>query len=191
MAKRTCAIDGCEKKGPLIRGWCTKHYQRWLAHGDPNKVLTRKYASPERSLAARTEWRNDCLEWTGMRLTDGYGQISVKDKMVRTHRYAWELENGPIPAGMEVDHICHNPPCVNVNHLRLSSRAENMRNRSGPQGDSKSGVRNVHRHGSKWQVRVRKGGESHYFGTFNSIEEAAPFAELARQELFGEYAGKG
>lgn len=29
-----CSIDGCATKA-YVRGWCSKHYQRWLAHGDP------------------------------------------------------------------------------------------------------------------------------------------------------------
>lgn len=33
MAHGTCSICGTE--GTLKRGWCTKHYQRWKAHGDP------------------------------------------------------------------------------------------------------------------------------------------------------------
>lgn len=34
MPDRTCTIDGCGKK-VLARGWCSGHYQRWQAHGDP------------------------------------------------------------------------------------------------------------------------------------------------------------
>lgn len=34
----TCAIEGCESR-PHARGWCTKHYQRWVKTGDPEKVL--------------------------------------------------------------------------------------------------------------------------------------------------------
>lgn len=38
MAKGTCSIEGCERPAKT-RGWCQKHYVRWLAHGDPMIVL--------------------------------------------------------------------------------------------------------------------------------------------------------
>jgi len=45
--------------------------------------------------------------------------------MVPTHRFAWELANGPIPEGMFVCHKCDNPPCCNVDHLFLGTPKEN------------------------------------------------------------------
>jgi Recombination endonuclease VII len=35
----TCSVAGCTAP-PFARGWCSKHYTRWLRHGDPN-VTTR------------------------------------------------------------------------------------------------------------------------------------------------------
>jgi hypothetical protein len=35
------------------------------------------------------------------------------------HRYCWELEVGPIPDGMEIDHQCRNRACCNIDHLRV------------------------------------------------------------------------
>lgn len=35
MPDRICSIDDCERRA-YARGWCSKHYQRWLAHGDPD-----------------------------------------------------------------------------------------------------------------------------------------------------------
>ena len=43
-----CSVDGCERVGTLRRGMCSKHYQRWRAHGNPDVVKTagRKAAAP-------------------------------------------------------------------------------------------------------------------------------------------------
>lgn len=40
MDKRTCAIDGCDTGGRLRRGWCNKHYSRYIDHGDPLALAT-------------------------------------------------------------------------------------------------------------------------------------------------------
>jgi len=55
-----------------------------------------------------------CLEWTGSVDSYGYGRISVNGKMVGTHKVAWELQHGPVPAGLMVLHHCDNRPCCNV-----------------------------------------------------------------------------
>jgi hypothetical protein len=39
--KKDCKIKGCSK--PVhVRGWCWKHYTRWLRHGDPLTMKRRE-----------------------------------------------------------------------------------------------------------------------------------------------------
>lgn len=45
----------------------------------------------------------------------------------KAHRVAWEERHGPIPDGLELHHVCENPACVNVDHLRLVARSEHQR----------------------------------------------------------------
>ena len=42
------------------------------------------------------------------------------------HRRRWINEHGPIPDGMDLDHLCRNRWCVNTAHLELVSRKENL-----------------------------------------------------------------
>ena len=43
-----CSVPGCDRVGTLRRGMCSKHYERWRVHGDPDIVKTagRKAAAP-------------------------------------------------------------------------------------------------------------------------------------------------
>lgn len=40
MAQRTCSIEGCDRSHDA-RGWCTMHYNRWKATGDPGPAESR------------------------------------------------------------------------------------------------------------------------------------------------------
>lgn len=66
-----------------------------------------------------------CWLWTGARSGDGYGMKRVAGRTVYTHRYIYELFVGPIPRGLEIDHLCRQRGCCNPLHLRPSTRREN------------------------------------------------------------------
>lgn len=80
------------------------------------------------SLAAfwdRVEKTATCWLWKGQRRGRGYGVIAVHHRKRYAHRMAWELTHGPIPEGLQIMHICDNPPCVNPAHLQLGSPKDN------------------------------------------------------------------
>ena len=66
-----------------------------------------------------------CREWTGVVNRDGYGVIhNHRDGLA--HRMVWKNAHGPIPAGMLVMHLCDNPRCLSLGHLKLGTQVENQ-----------------------------------------------------------------
>jgi hypothetical protein len=114
-----------------------------------------------------------CMPFTGKIYSLGYGQSSRNGKTYFAHRDAWEQVNGSIPKGFVIDHTCHNEAvaqnqcnegvacshraCVNVEHLRLVSQAENVR--AGKHGfDSRSACPKGHSYLIEGNVLQRKDG---------------------------------
>jgi len=57
----------------------------------------------------------------------GYGAFWIGGGLDTSHRAAWRLTRGSIPAGLQVLHHCDNRRCVRPDHLFLGSQSDNMR----------------------------------------------------------------
>lgn len=71
-----------------------------------------------------------CWPWLGSVKETGYGNFALhaanRTTIVRAHRFAYELWRGPIPAGLDLDHLCRSRACVNPSHLEPVTRRENL-----------------------------------------------------------------
>lgn len=75
---------------------------------------------------AHVDKTGECWLWNG-RIHKGYGSYWGRGF---AHRLAYQLLKGQIPPGLELDHLCRTPLCVNPAHLEPVTRAENIRRRS-------------------------------------------------------------
>lgn len=60
---------------------------------------------------------NGCWLWTGSITPKGYGLIRAGGRVQSVHRFAYEALVGPIPDGLQLDHLCRVRNCVNPDHL--------------------------------------------------------------------------
>ena len=81
--------------------------------------------TPEERFYAKVEKTAGCWLWTAYRNTDGYGVLGVAGRLVRAHRFAYELLVGSIPRGLQIDHLCRVRHCVNPAHLEVVTQREN------------------------------------------------------------------
>lgn len=69
-----------------------------------------------------------CWVWNGGLDNHGYGAYRMPGKgRVKAHRVAYQQMVGPVPEGLELDHLCRNPACVRPEHLEPVTHAENVR----------------------------------------------------------------
>lgn len=119
-----CSIPECDKL-VLARGWCGKHYQRWAKYGDP---LTRAIIRGDdvARFWSKVDKSSGHWFWLGGKDKDGYGKMKINGRTVRPHRFAYELLVGPIPDGLELDHLCRVHACVWPEHLEPVTSQENV-----------------------------------------------------------------
>lgn len=67
-----------------------------------------------------------CWLWLGSLNDKGYAKTGAKSPRTG-HEVAANLRRGPVPPGMERDHICNVRCCVNPDHVRYLTHADNLR----------------------------------------------------------------
>lgn len=106
-----------------------------------------------------------------------YYRVSGK----RIHRIIWEKTNGPIPEGMEVDHINRNSLDNRIENLRVVSKGLNMRNKP-CQSNNCLGEKNIQfTEWGTYRVRSTKDGKTTSM-TFKTLEEAILYRDAKEAE---------
>lgn len=149
-----CNVDGCSQR-KLSLGLCKYHYERQRRLGTPTAPGIRGLANLERRFWAKVgaPTESGCREWQAGKFANGYGQFYKVDRPVYAHRFSYELAHGAIPAGLQLDHLCRNRACVNLDHLEavtaqvntlrgISPIAENARRTQCPKGHAYDTIRN-------------------------------------------------
>lgn len=134
---RHCTIGECAK--PLVaRGMCGMHYRRWRLYGDPQHVqVIRGDAEAAFWSHVARDAEDKCWIWTAATNDQGYGKFQVGGKTWAAHVWAYTHFVGPIPDGMQIDHVksagCRHRNCVNFrSHLEPVTAAENVLRSDGP-----------------------------------------------------------
>lgn len=88
-------------------------------------------------LWSRVEQRDGCWTFIGG-CSSGYGQISFGPRTDRrvysAHRFMYQAVIGPVPDGLQLDHLCRNRACCNPAHLEPVTCEENLRRGNGWSG---------------------------------------------------------
>lgn len=195
-----CARADCDKPA-ISRGWCSKHYNRWLATGttDPRPpriykrtpIEDRYWAKVDKggSVPPHRPELGSCWPWTGSCDKDGYaGNFwdgtylpNGRGNYVRAGRWAYRHFVGPIPEGHGILHHCDNPPCMNFAHWFTGTNADNTADREAKErggGWKTAGDAN----GARLHPERMPRGEDH---------EMAKLTEVQVREIRRRYAAGG
>lgn len=75
---------------------------------------------------AKVDKTDTCWLWRAAAKSEGYGSFRVGQRATPAHRWAYEQARGPIPPGLDLDHLCRVPRCVNPDHLEPVTRQINI-----------------------------------------------------------------
>lgn len=103
----------------------------------------------------------------------GYIEVKLHGKMYKVHRIIWEMHNGKIPEGMQIDHINRVRNDNRIENLRLATNQENQRN-CNMRRDNSTGYTGVHFHKltGRYYAHIGVDGETITRGPFNTPEQA-------------------
>ncbi len=144
------------------------------------------------------ETSSTCLRWKvqrGTKIKQGmeqgssskgnrYYQVGLFGKYYKVHRIIWEILEGAIPEGVEIDHKDTNARNNTRSNLRLATKGQNRANRK---MSSATGYRGVYQVGPSFKQQIKQGGTVVYLGVHDTQELQAVQYDKQAKEYFGEF----
>ena len=122
---------------------------------------------------------------------NGYIRFRCKGRNYMAHRIIWEMINGQINEGVEIDHINHKKTDNRIENLRPVSKADNMKNqpKSSRNKSGVVGVRFNQRRGF-WEADIRVNRKLHHLGLYSSMDDAIS-ARIDAVKMYGFHKNHG
>jgi hypothetical protein len=110
---------GCGEPTRKYRVYVHGHNRRYVKLGSDYAIQDMGYSTP-------------CWLWLKTIGENGYGRARVLPRRwTVAHSKYYADKYGPVPAGLELDHLCRVRRCVNPDHLEPVTRSENVRRGAG------------------------------------------------------------
>jgi hypothetical protein len=117
---------GCGQLAPISEK--TNRRSGWVK-GQPKRFIKGHMPVSDKAECVVVDrgFRTPCWEWQKATMEGGYGQAwdRAQKRLRPAHCVVYERVHGPIPEGMELDHLCRNRRCVNPNHVEPVTGAVN------------------------------------------------------------------
>lgn len=120
-----------------------------------------------------------------------YFRLTLNKASYLCHRIIWEMHNGKIPDGMDIDHIDRVRTNNMIENLRVASRSSNCKNQKKRKNNT-SGFTGVswHKASGKWAAYVSISSGMLVLGYFNCIDDAIK-ARKEAESCYGYHEGHG
>lgn len=123
-----CSVAGCTSSAHA-RGVCSNHYVKLRRYGDPTagpgKGGVTQPLEPRFWSKVDRRGEDECWLWQAGLDPKGYGNFWMDGTTRHAYRVAYELVVGPVPTGLELDHLCRVRACVNPSHLEAVTHQVN------------------------------------------------------------------
>ncbi|EJX4456774.1 MULTISPECIES: HNH endonuclease [Enterobacteriaceae] len=118
----------------------------------------------------------------------GYYRTKLHGKEIAAHRIVWQLHNGEIPVGMQIDHIDGVRTNNDIENLRLASVSENLQNQKRSSKNT-TGVKGLswNKADRAWRGSIQVKGVRNHFSS-KSRSEVEEWLSKTRSSLHGEFA---